>query len=468
MQTSAGGRLAGAVTGYARPGYARYVLAILLLAYILSFVDRQVLNLLVVPIEHDLGINDTQMSLLQGFSFAIFYAIMGLPIARLVDARSRRGIIGLGILCWSVMTAACGLARNFWHMFFARIGVGVGEAALLPGATSLVADYFPPERHGRAMGVFATGIFLGAGVALIAGGVLLKYLSGATVALPLLGSVFSWQLVFFVVGLPGVLVALLMASVREPPRHGAALPDGGQASVPVREVARYIGQNWRTFVAHNLGFSVLSLVSYGAGAWIPTFFIRTYGWSAADAGIRFGLLALALGPFGAVAGGWLADRFAQRGVRHGKLKVGVIAALCAIVPAAAFPLVASPVLSIVLIMPFFFFVSFVWGVSPAALQELMPNRMRGQAIALYTGVLNLIGLGLGPTSIALITDYLFHDQTRINDSIAIVAVIGCLVAAVLFRGGFRHYRDSLDYLAQWNARKGTAAPAGATHMGAIE
>ncbi|HYW02591.1 MAG TPA: MFS transporter [Gammaproteobacteria bacterium] len=437
-----------------RPAYAWYVVGVMLLAYVLSFVDRTILSLLVIPIEHDLHIGDTAMSLLQGFSFAILYAIMGLPIARLIDAHTRRGIIGAGIFLWSLMTASCGLANRFWHLFLSRVGVGIGEATLLPGASSLLADYFPPQKLGRAMGVFATGIFVGTGLSLIIGGSLIKALHGVRLHLAVLGSVHSWQIVFFAVGVPGILVALLMLTVREPARRGTLrtrLQDGVRVTShpSVREVVRYMRDNRRTMTCHHLGFSLLALVGYGSGAWIPTFFIRTYGWTASQAGIRFGLLAFVFGPLGTVLGGWLADRYARRGRQDGKMRVGMIAALGGIVPVCIFPMAGSAGWALGLISPFFLFVSFVWGIAPAALQELLPNQMRGQVTAFYTGVLNLIGLGMGPTSVALITDYAFHNPQDLRYSMAIVGVVGLALAALVFRAGFGPYRRSLDYLHAW-------------------
>ncbi len=436
---------AAAAARYPAAGYAWYVCAILLLAYIFSFLDRTITSLLVIPIEHDLGLNDTEMGLLQGFSFALFYALLGLPIARLVDARNRRAIVALGIAFWSVATAACGTAQHFWQLFLARVGVGAGEATLLPGATSLLADYFPPRRRGLALGVFAAGIYLGAGLALIIGGLLLRWLATRTLVLPLLGALHPWQTVFIAVGAPGLLVALLMLTVREPERLGTAA-NKGAAGLPLGEVMRYFRANAATVICHNLGFTLLAFAGYAATAWIPTIFIRVHGWTAAAIGIRLGIIALAVGPVGTVAGGWLADRFEAQGRAAGKLRVGLIAALGLILPAIAFPLVASPALSLVLLVPFVFFVSVVWGLAPAALQEVMPNEMRGQATAVYTGVLNLVGLGLGPASVAIIADYVFRDPQRLNLACAIVVPIAGLLAALLFVLGQAPYRRTRERL----------------------
>jgi MFS family permease len=436
---------AAAAARYPAAGYAWYVCGVLLLAYIFSFLDRTITSLLVIPIEHDLALNDTEMSLLQGFSFALFYALLGLPIARLVDARDRRTIVAVGIAFWSVATAACGTAQHFWQLFLARVGVGAGEATLLPGATSLLADYFPPRRRGLALGVFAAGIYLGAGLALIIGGLLLRWLQARTLVLPLLGALHPWQTVFIAVGVPGLLVALLMLTVREPERRGSAAGKGA-AGLPLGEVARYFRANAATVICHNLGFTLLAFAGYAATAWIPTIFIRVHGWTAAAIGIRLGIIALAVGPVGTVAGGWLADRFEAQGRAAGKLLVGLIAALGLILPAIAFPLVASPSLSLLLLVPFVFFVSVVWGLAPAALQEVMPNEMRGQATAVYTGVLNLVGLGLGPASVAIIADYVFRDPQRLNLACAIVVPIAGLLAALLFGLGQAPYRRTRERL----------------------
>ncbi|MFY9571890.1 MAG: MFS transporter, partial [Blastocatellia bacterium] len=206
---------------YPAIGYAWYVVGVLTLVYIFSFIDRQILSLLVRPIRRDLGISDFQMSLLMGFSFALFYTFFGLPLGRLADSRSRRTIIAAGFTVWSIMTAACGLARNFAHMLLLRMGVGVGEAALSPAAYSMITDYFPPRRRATAISVYSMGIYIGSGLAFIVGGLVAGAASAQeTWDLPLVGATRPWQVVFFIVGLPGVLLALLMYTVREPVRRG--------------------------------------------------------------------------------------------------------------------------------------------------------------------------------------------------------------------------------------------------------
>ena len=232
---------------YPPVGYAWYVVSVLTVAYIFAFVDRQILNLLVRPIRRDLSITDTQMSLLMGFSFAVFYSIFGFPLGRLADFKSRRTIVALGMVCWSFLTAGCGLARHFWHFLILRMGVGVGEAALSPSAYSLISDYFPKERRATAMSVYSMAYYIGSGLALVLGGLVVGYASGkGNWVLPIVGAIRPWQLIFFIVGLPGVLFALLMYTVKEPTRIGAKMTKAGngyisQAGVSMRYVITYIG-----------------------------------------------------------------------------------------------------------------------------------------------------------------------------------------------------------------------------------
>lgn len=423
--------------------YAWYVVGVLLLAYTFSFIDRQILSLLVEPIERDLGINDTQMSLLQGFSFALFYILLGLPIARWADTGKRNRIILIGVVTWSLFTAACGLAQNFWTLFIFRIGVGAGEATLIPASFSLFGDSFSSRQLGLAGGIFSTGIYLGGGLALVLGGLAVHLLSDLHPVVPGIGTIFPWQLVFFIVGLPGLLIALLiLLTVREPPRKGAA----GTGHTPLADVWRYWRRNWRTYMSHNLGFALLSLVSYGTAAWIPTYFIRDHDWSAGKAGIVFGVLGIVFGTSGVAFGGWFADRLVKRGIPDGRMRIGLIAALGAMLPIVVFPLVENPIVSVVFLAPAVFLSTLGWGAGPAGLQEISPNRMRAQFTAVYIFIVNLIGLGLGPTSYALVTDYVFADPKDLKYSLLVVSVVGFSLAAIFFWHGLKYYRATLERL----------------------
>ncbi|MDH0897031.1 MULTISPECIES: MFS transporter [unclassified Pseudomonas] len=433
--------------GYPSSLSAWVTVTILMVAYVLSFIDRQILNLLVGPIRRDLDITDTQMSLLMGLSFALFYTVCGIPLGRLADTKSRRGLIAVGVLFWSAATAACGMAKQYWQFLLCRVGVGVGEAALSPAAYSLIADSFPPERRATAISVYSMGVYLGSGIAFLLGGLVIQFASAkGDVVLPLLGEVRPWQLIFLILGGAGVLFTLLMLAVREPARRGI----GAGVAVPLAEVGRYIRSNRRTVLCHNFGFAGLALAGYGSAAWIPTFYIRTYGWDAGQVGIVYGSLVAVFGCLGIVFGGRLADWLAKRGRSDANMRVGLYAALGSLPFVLAFPLMGDAFWASVLMAPTVFCLSMPFGVAPAAIQEIMPNSMRGQASALYLFVITLIGLGLGPTAVALVTDFVFADDNALRYSLLIVTAIAVVSSIILLWRGLNPYRESLQRLQQWS------------------
>lgn len=425
---------------YVSSGYAWFVVAILMVAYVFSFVDRQILSLLVKPIRSDLGISDTQMSLLMGFSFAIFYTIMGIPLGRLADRKSRRGLIAAGIVMWSAMTALCGTARHYWQLLLFRVGVGVGEAALSPAAYSLITDYFPPGKRATAISVYSIGISLGSGIAFLLGGLVIKLVSGQdAIDLPLIGAIRPWQVVFLILGGTGIVFSLALLLVREPRRQGAV----AGTDVPLGRVLAYLWQNRRTVLCHNIGFALLALCAYGSSAWTPTYFVRTHGWDAAQVGIVYGLVAMVFGAAGIVFGGLLTDRWLKQGVTDAAMRVGVWAAAGCLTIGSLYLLMPTGTLTAIALAPAVFFVSMPFGAAPAAIQEIVPNEMRGQASAVYMFVVSLIGLGLGPTAVAVITDFVFRDDNAVRWSMLIVSVAANLFAVILLLAGRRPYRESL-------------------------
>ncbi|MGA4448254.1 spinster family MFS transporter [Ectopseudomonas chengduensis] len=434
--------------GYPSSARAWATVAILMVAYVLSFVDRQILNLLVEPIRRDLAINDTQMSLLMGLSFALFYTVCGIPLGRVADTRSRRGLIAVGILFWSAATAACGMAKMYWQFLLCRIGVGVGEAALSPAAYSLIADSFPAERRATAISVYSMGVYLGSGLAFLVGGLVIQFASAqGDVTLPVLGEVRPWQLIFLILGVAGVFFTLLMLAIKEPVRRGA----GAGVAVPLSEVGRYIRANRRTVLLHNFGFAGLAFAGYGSAAWIPTFYIRTYGWDAGQVGIVYGCIVAVFGCLGIVFGGRLADWMAKRGRSDANMRVGLYAALGALPLVVLFPLMDSAFWASLLLAPAVFCLSMPFGVAPAAIQEIMPNSMRGQASAIYLFVITLIGLGVGPTAVALVTDFVFADDNALRYSLLIVTTLAVLMSIILLAKSLKPYRESVTRLEQWAA-----------------
>jgi MFS family permease len=434
--------------GYPSSARAWVTVAILMVAYVLSFVDRQILNLLVEPIRRDLLISDTQMSLLMGLSFALFYTVCGIPLGRVADTRSRRGLIAVGVLFWSAATAACGMAKMYWQFLLCRIGVGVGEAALSPAAYSLIADSFPAERRATAISVYSMGVYLGSGLAFLVGGLVIQFASAqGDVVLPVLGEVRPWQLIFLILGVAGVLFTLLMLAVKEPVRRGA----GAGVAVPLSEVGRYIRANRRTVLLHNFGFAGLAFAGYGSAAWVPSFYIRTYGWDAGQVGIVYGSIVAVFGCLGIVFGGRLADWMAKRGRSDANMRVGLYSALGALPMVTLFPLMDTAFWASMLMAPTVFCLSMPFGVAPAAIQEIMPNSMRGQASAIYLFVITLIGLGIGPTAVALVTDYVFADDAALRYSLLIVTTLAVLMSIILLAKSLKPYRESVTRLEQWAA-----------------
>jgi MFS family permease len=419
--------------------YAWFVVGVLVLANVSSWIDRQILALLAAPIRRDLGLSLTEMSLLIGLPFAIFFSVMGLPIARLADRGNRRNIIAIGIAAWSVMTALCGLAGGFWRLLLARIGVGVGEASLQAPGTSLIADYFPRERFATAMSVYSMAIFIGAGLAYLIGGAVIGIASAQEMwNVPLIGATRPWQVVFLFVGLPGLLIAALMLAVREPERTQQQ-----RAGVPLRVLFAWISQNLRTFVCLILGFAFSGAVNIGMAAWLATFLVQTHGLTEARAGFVMGILTLGLGTMGVLVGGLVSDAFERRGRSDGPMLVGIIGAAGMLVFGTTYPLASSAKVVAVLLAVVNFFAAFPWGAASAGAAQIVPASMRAQGVALYAFVTSLVSAGLGPTAVAAVTDYVFHDDAKLPYALSIVTGVGMTVAILLFAFGRSAYRDTL-------------------------
>ena len=410
--------------------YAWYVVFILLMAQMFSFLDRMIMGLLVGPIRESFDISDTQYSLLAGLAFSLFYAAMGLPLARIADLGNRRNLISAGIAVWSFMTAVCGLAQGYWSLFAARVGVGVGEATLGPAAYSMITDYFPKSVLARALSVYMIGVTLGSGFAYMVGGAIVGYVSDMDqIILPILGEMEGWQLTFFIVGLPGLIISALVATtVKEPARKGAM---SDQVNLPLRDVVSYVLARQRAYAGHIFGISTFIMVVYALNLWGPTYFIRLFDYSPAQAGWVFGIIMIGAGTAGLLLAGTLADRLVSRGISDGYIKV-ILFSMIAMTPCAiALGFVDSDTLAIVFMSVAVFFSAFQGGITGGAIQLMTPNRMRGQVMALFLLVANLIGLGLGPTLIAMTTDYVFGYDAAIGKSIALCAAVLCPLAAVI-------------------------------------
>lgn len=420
--------------------YAWYVVGVLILAYTFSFIDRQILTLLVGPIRATLKISDFELSLLHGFAFALFYSIMGIPIGKLVDSRKRTTIIAVGIAVWSLMTALCGLSKSFLQLFIARIGVGVGEAALSPGAYSMIGDYFPPHQRPRALSLYISAAYVGGGIATMAGGALIAMMT--PLDLPILGHLEAWQSLFVLVGLPGLIVALWMLTIREPARTDVKV--GAHASFA--DLRKHMGRRKSAYTLLILGYAISGIMWNGAIAWIPTYFIRIYGWTASEVSLPYGLVTMVCGMSGIILGGTIATRLRARGVMDANLLIGLLAIVVAMPAGVAASLVGTAEMAMVLFGIFLFGCAMPWGSAVAALQEITPNQLRGQVSAIYLFCLSLFGMGIGPTIVASFTDHVFANDAALGHSIAATIAITAPVAAILLGLARAPYRDAVAHV----------------------
>jgi MFS family permease len=422
---------------------AWYAALMLAAANALAFVDRQVLVLLVPPIEADLHISDTKMSLLLGLSFTVLQALAGLPLGRLADASNRRNIAAVAVFLWSVMTGLCGLAGAYWSMFAARIGVGAAEAGLTPSAHSMLADYFPRERLPAAMGLYSMGIYVGNGLALLAGGWIVEIAAQSDTVL---GVPSGWRVVFLVLGVSGMLFAAALTTVREPARRQVAAEQPPR--IPLQLVWQQFQSHRRAYAGIFAGFCVMIMVGVGTGAWIPTFFVRRFGWSLAEVGTYYGSAVLVFGTAGVWCGGLFAGVMRRRGWVDANVRASMLGFVMLVPFAVAYPLVSDPFLALALVAGYNFFAGFPFGGGYAAIQEITPDRMRGQVAAIFALLVNIIGQGLGPTVVALFTNYLFRDEQALQKSLALTAALAMPVGIALLWSGVRHYRSAILAVAE--------------------
>jgi MFS family permease len=427
---------AGATSG-SRPTLAAILF---MLAYLVSFLDRQILVLMIEPIQRDLNLTDTAFSLLHGTAFALFYTLVGLFMGRMVDNYSRIRVIGWSIALWSLATAFCGLARNFATLFLARMTVGIGEAGLTPGVFSAMSDLFRPKERARAFGIYATGIYFGTGAAFLVGGKLVEWLEQIPpFELPILGNFFSWQLAFFIVGLPGLVLALaIVLLIPEPVRgqmdgRGDAGADNEQRT-GFAAFARHYRRSWRPYVGHNLGFGLHMLCAYALISWVPVIFLRNHGWGIGEIGLTMGCLLITCGPIGALLGGFLARYLTGKGIQASDVKLGALACLGLGATGLWATRAAVPELALIGVGGAIFFMALPGGLNASSLQTITPVQFRGQAGALFLLVGNVLGLGIGPLAVALITDYAFADQQSVGQSLQVVLILALPAAAfVLWR-----------------------------------
>lgn len=433
---SAKGILADPEWNWRSNAYAWWVVIVLMLGLTLSLMDRLIIALMIGPIKHDLRLSDTQISLLQGLAFTLLYVTAGVPLGRLADRWSRRALASISVVTWSIMTVVCGQAGSFGQLFAARLGVGVGEAGLSPAAVSLISDYFPKHRRARPLAFLSIGSTAGAGLAMMFGGEMVHALGAArTLDLPLVGLVKGWQAVFILLGTFGALFGALFFTVREPSRREL----GANQRASLAGVVRFLWQRRRFFAAQFLGPSLAVLTLIACHSWFPTFFIRRFGWNSATTGLVYGGCIGLAGITGILLAGWTAERMSAKSSSDATLRVAMLAAFGAIVPMAAAPLMPTPWLVVMMLFVGVTLLVIPSSLAPAVLQSVCPNEIRGQVFAIYLLIMSTFGYALGPLSVALITDRLLHDETRLHISLALVALVCVPLSALCLAQARRAY-----------------------------
>jgi MFS family permease len=412
----------------------------------LSYMDRGVMALFVEPMKRDFGLSDTEVSLLLGLAFTFPFVVFGFPMSRLIDRGVRRTLIAGCLAAWSLATGLCGIAQNFWSLFLCRAVIGGSESVNTAAALSMIADAIRRERLPRAFALQAAGVSTGAALSLLVGGLLFGLLVNvAPIRLPGIGVIYNWQLVFMIVGIPGLLLALLMMlSVPEPRRKGGTRPGG----FPLREVGGFVIAQRSMHLPLLSGIVLLSMLNYGLGAWSPAFYERTYGWGPEVIGPMLGMVSLVGSLIGLLLGARLAELLGKRN-DDANLRVLLIAHSLALPLHVIGPLMPSPWLALgcsaiagifaVMGGPGFY----------AALQLTAPNEMRGQINVLYAASMNTIGGTLGPTVIGLLTDYVAPSEADLRYVlVGVNLLIGPLALFLLWkslRPYARAYRERIDH-----------------------
>ncbi len=436
---------------YPKPAYAWYVVVLMMFFYVLSFMDRQIIAVLLDPIKTDLALTDVQISLIGGVSFGLFYSVVGIFMGRLADSMNRPVLIAMGVFIWSLTTALCGLANKFWQLLVLRMGVGLGEAALLPSTLSLLKDYFPPHRIATPTSVFLFGAPIGIGLAFAAGGFMYTIAQGITAAdgwddVFFIGGSAAWKLVLLFLGVVGIVMTLGMATVREPRTTSAAaqklqadrsLKAAEAAKMP--EVKAYAARHWLPILSLYVGMALISLAAYAQGFWDVTYLLRIFGGDRGNVAFMYGMVQMFAGMAGMFLGGFTADRLTARGVEGSSFKLVILGAAIATPFAFAYALVDSEQLSLWLMVGTIFGTNICFACAASAMQRMYPVAMLGLAAGIYFFMSNAVGLMVGPTAVAAITDYSFADPQMVGYSLSIVGGVSRLLAFLAFIVGLGAY-----------------------------
>ncbi|MFN3233555.1 MAG: MFS transporter [Alphaproteobacteria bacterium] len=418
-------------------------MGLLILAAFIGYIDRQIPAIVSGPMQEDLGVSDTEISSLYGI-FALFYAIAGIPIAWLADRKSRKHILAIGIFFWSAMTMISGLTRNFAVITLARIGVGVGEATLTPVQNSLVGDYFPREKIALALSVLQAGPIVGSGIGFIIGGYVFELAERLPpVVMPGMGELKPWQLTFFYMGIPGLLIALMFLFIREPVRrHSEALLQATKDKAAPRVLAAFYKQYWKTLIPHHLGFLCFALLGYAFVFWTIPLFTRVHGLDAADASITFGWIFVFAGPLGPLLVAYVAEKFSKKGRHDANIVVPMLGALVGVLVITAIPLMPTANWAFVLYAPALIFVNAPFAMAYASLTVIAPASIRARVAAVYM-LVSSFGMFLGPPIAGAFNDIVFPGADGVRWSLITVTVIFGFLGVVSLMLARRPYADAV-------------------------
>ena len=420
--------------------------AILTLAQIFAFIDRQIPSMLVEPIKQDFNLTDSQIALLGGAAFSIFYAIMALPIGYAVDRYQRTKVLGTGIFLWSLMTALAGLANSFGKLFGARIGVAVGEAVMAPTSVSLVSDSFPENKQGKPMGIITAGVYIGIGITLLGGGFLIDYLTRiGGITLPLIGYLKPWQATFMIVGIPGLVLAIAAFYLKEPQR----LEEQIDAQLKDRKnVFLHLKEHRKTLIPMFGGLIFMALIFYSFSFWAPTMMIRTFDISLTEVGFILGMITIISSITGTIAAGSAVDYLRNKNYSDAPVRAAMIAVILALPPVISLSFVQNELGAWICIALYLLFISSFAPLGLLAISGVSTGNVKGQTAAIHAFLMMAFGLSLGPQLTAFFTDFVFVDPNLLINSVSLTGLIVLPISALLFKLSLSRYRESSESLSR--------------------
>ena len=430
---------------YPEKRHSYSAVAVLTLAQVFAFIDRQIPSMLVEPIKQDFNLTDSQIALLGGAAFSIFYAVMALPIGYAVDRYQRTKVLGIGVFLWSLMTALAGLANSFGKLFGARIGVAVGEAVMAPTSVSLISDSFPENKQGTPMGIITSGVYIGIGITLLGGGFLIDYLTSiGGINIPLIGYLKPWQATFMIVGLPGLVLAVAAFYLKEPKRleEQAYI----NKNVDRQNVFLHLKEHKKTLVPMFGGLIFMALIFYSFSFWAPTMMIRAYNISLSQAGFILGLITIISSISGTIFAGSAVDYLRNKNYSDAPVRAALFAVLLALPPITILSFVNTEIGAWICIFLYLFFISSFAPLGLLAVSGVSASNVKGQLAAIHAFLMMAFGLSLGPQLTAFFTDFVFMDPNNLKWSISATGAIVLPISALLFKVSLSRYKDSSEKL----------------------